>query len=252
VDYGQVARAYARRFREAGGSLFFDHAVTAVRRAGDGTIIVETDKGALSGASLINCAGLFADKVAMASGLAPPCRIVPFRGEYWALKPERRFLVKNLIYPVPDPRFPFLGVHFTRKLGGEIEAGPNAVLAWRREGYRRSDVSLPELIEILAYPGFWRMVGRYWQAGLGEMIRSFSKSRYATALREFVPEVRSEDLSAGGAGVRAQALGPDGALSDDFVILRGEKMVHVLNAPSPAATSSLAIAEHIAKIAEGV
>ncbi len=249
VDFRQVAHAYARRFQNGGGALFLNCTVKAVRRAKDGSLRVETDKDAICAATLINCAGLYADKVAAASGMAPSCRIVPFRGEYYALKPERRFLVKNLVYPVPDPRFPFLGVHFTRMLDGRVEAGPNAVLAWRREGYRKTDISLPELLEILAYPGFRRMAGRYWQAGLSEMVRSFSKYRYATALRHLVPEIRGDDLAPGGTGVRAQALGEDGALLDDFVILRKEKMVHVLNAPSPAATSSLAIAEHIIKVA---
>ena len=175
----------------------------------------------------------------------PPCRIVPFRGEYYRIKPGRAFLVKNLIYPVPDPRFPFLGVHFTRMIDGRIEAGPNAVLAFAREGYGRTQIAPLELLETLSYDGFWRLVSRYWKTGIGEMMRSFSKSLFARALQELVPAISRDDLDPGGAGVRAQALGHDGKLLDDFVIQQTEKMIHVLNAPSPAATSSLAIAKHI-------
>jgi L-2-hydroxyglutarate oxidase LhgO len=176
----------------------------------------------------------------------PPCRIVPFRGEYYSLKKSRRHLVRSLIYPVPDPRFPFLGVHFTRRIDGSVEAGPNAVLAWAREGYTRRTVRFDEMWETFSYAGFWRLARLYWKTGLQEMVRSFSKGLFAKALQKLVPEVTAADLAPGGAGVRAQALSPDGRLLDDFSILAAPGQVHVLNAPSPAATSSLAIGDHVA------
>lgn len=244
VDFGRVAKVYTDVFRAGGGELFFNCKVTSIRSRG-GTIRLETTGGEFAARAVINCGGLYSDRIARMAGAEPPCRIVPFRGEYYTLKPERRYLVKTLIYPVPDPRFPFLGVHFTRMIDGRVEAGPNAVLAWAREGYTRGRISPCELAETLGYPGFWRLAGRYWRPGMDEMIRSFSKQRFAAALQKLVPEIRSDDLSPGGAGVRAQALAADGSLLDDFVIVKSERAVHVLNAPSPAATSSLAIAEHI-------
>jgi L-2-hydroxyglutarate oxidase len=176
-------------------------------------------------------------------------RIVPFRGEYYELIPARAFLVKDLIYPVPDPGFPFLGVHFTRMIGGGVEAGPNAVLAFKREGYSKTDIRLKDLADTFAYAGFWRMAGRCWRTGAGEVWRSLSKRAFVTALQRLLPELRVEDVVPGGAGVRAQAMDPKGNLLDDFHVIRAERMIHVLNAPSPAATSSLRIGKQIAAMA---
>jgi len=248
VDFGRVTKACGEVFKAGGGEVFYNCRVTAIH-SGSGTVRLETTGGAFSAKALINCGGLYSDRIARMAGVEPPCRIVPFRGEYYTIKPERRHLVKTLIYPVPDPRFPFLGVHFTRMIDDRVEAGPNAVLAWAREGYTRGRISPCELGETLAYPGFWRLARRCWRPGLDEMVRSFSKNRFTGALQRLVPEIRSDDLSPGGAGVRAQALAPDGSLLDDFAIVGDERTVHVLNAPSPAATSSLAIAEHILRAA---
>lgn len=248
VDFRAVAGAYAAVFNERGGRILFGRKVTAVKTGAAGLRIVTT-QGELTAGFLINCAGLYSDRVASDSGFTPPCRIVPFRGEYHEIRQSRSYLVKHLIYPVPDPRFPFLGVHFTRMIDGKVEAGPNAVLAGAREGYGWSAVCLSELMGTLRYGGFWRLAGRYWKNGMGEMARSFSKTLFARALQQLLPEIRRSDLTHGGAGVRAQALGPDGKLLDDFVILQNERMIHVLNAPSPAATSSLAIAGHIVETA---
>ncbi|MGO9313255.1 MAG: L-2-hydroxyglutarate oxidase [Syntrophobacteraceae bacterium] len=245
VDFRKVAEAYADVFCKKGGELFLGAKVKKVKDLDAKTLRIETGRGVFKSRVLINCAGLYSDRVAKSSGLCPPCRIVPFRGEYYRIKPGRAFLVKNLIYPVPDPRFPFLGVHFTRMIDGRIEAGPNAVLAFGREGYGRTQIAPLELLETLSYAGFWRLVSRYWKTGMGEMMRSFSKSLFARALQDLLPSISKDDLEPGGAGVRAQALGHDGKLLDDFVIQQTEKMIHVLNAPSPAATSSLAIAKHI-------
>ncbi len=249
VNFRQVACAFADKFRKAGGRVLLNHRVTGIGKGSDG-IHVETNRGVVSARVGINCAGLYSDIVARFSGMEPPCSIIPFRGEYYRLKPESRHMVKNLIYPVPDPRFPFLGVHFTRMIDNEVEAGPNAVLAWRREGYRRTDMDPAELLGTLSYPGFRRMARRYWLEGLKDTIRSFSKNRFVQSLRKLTPEIAARDLVPGGAGVRAQAVGNAGDLIDDFVIMRDKNMVHVLNAPSPAATSSLAVAGHITKLTE--
>jgi L-2-hydroxyglutarate oxidase len=187
--------------------------------------------------------------VARLCGVDPQLQIVPFRGEYYELVPERQFLVKNLIYPVPDPRFPFLGVHFTRMIHGGVEAGPNAVLAFKREGYRWEDVSAKDTLTMLSYPGFWKMVAKYWKTGLGEMYRSLSREAFVKALQKLVPELRMQDVHPAGSGVRAQAVAPDGALVDDFRIVEIERMVHVLNAPSPGATASISIGKAIAEMA---
>jgi L-2-hydroxyglutarate oxidase len=195
--------------------------------------------------ALINCAGLQSDRVAALGGVEAGARIVPFRGEYYLLTPESRYLVKNLIYPVPDPSFPFLGVHFTRTVQGGVEAGPNAVLGLAREGYKKTDVRLKDLAEVLSYPAFWRLAGKNWKTGAGEVFRSLSKSAFVRGLRRLVPEVREEDLLPTEAGVRAQALKKDGTLVDDFLIVEGERSVHVLNAPSPAATACILIGEAI-------
>jgi (S)-2-hydroxyglutarate dehydrogenase len=248
VDFAEVTRAYARVFQQRGGTLLLRHRVVGLQPAPPG-VRVETSQGELETRVVINCAGLYADRLARLAGLRPNCQIVPFRGEYYRIKSERRHLVRNLIYPVPDPRLPFLGVHFTRLLDGTVEAGPNAILAWAREGYRKTTVCWPELAETLRFRGFRRMARRYWRAGVHEMLRSYSKNRFAHALQRLVPALRGEDLEAGGAGVRAQALDEHGRLLDDFVILKSQSMVHVLNAPSPAATSALAIADQILRSA---
>jgi L-2-hydroxyglutarate oxidase len=213
-------------------------------------LVLETTQGEVHCQRLINCGGLQSDRVARLCGVDPQVQIVPFRGEYYELVPERQFLVRNLIYPVPDPRFPFLGVHFTRMVHGGVEAGPNAVLALRREGYRRTSFSPRDVLQMATYAGFWKMAARYWRTGMGEMYRSLSKGAFHHALQRLIPELRVEDIHPAGAGVRAQALGRDGALIDDFRIVETERMVHVLNAPSPAATSSLSIAKTIADVQE--
>ena len=197
---------------------------------------------------LINCAGLFSDKVAEIAGIERQVRIVPFRGEYYMLKDQARHLVKNLIYPVPDPNYPFLGVHFTRTIDGGIEAGPNAVLAWAREGYNKTDINLGEMWDYLSYGGFWHMAREYWSTAMGEYYRSFFKRCICECVAKLVPEITTDDILYSPSGVRAQALASDGSLVDDFVINNTENMIHVINAPSYAATSSLAIGEHIANI----
>lgn len=247
VDFQQVAQTYAQVFERSGGALFPGHKVTGVHDD-RGTIRIQTNQGVFITRSLANCGGLYADHVARLTGLKPPCRIVPFRGEYYEILPARAHLVRTLIYPVPDPRFPFLGVHFTRMINGKVEAGPNAVLAWAREGYTKSTVSPAETLESLSYPGFWRLAARYWKPGFQEIRRSYSKGLFHRALKRLVPAIQREDLVPGGAGVRAQALKRDGSLLDDFLILPHGRTVHVLNAPSPAATSSLAIADHILRV----
>jgi (S)-2-hydroxyglutarate dehydrogenase len=244
IDFNQVAQAYAGEFQQCGGTMLLNHAVRAISMTA-AKIHLDTSRGTISAGGMINCGGLYSDRLARLAGLQPPCQIVPFRGEYYALKATSAHLVNHLIYPVPDPRFPFLGVHFTRLLDGRREAGPNAVLAWAREGYRKTKINPGELAETLTYGGFWRLAGRYWRAGLQEMLRSYSKGRFVRALQRLVPMITADDLEPGGAGVRAQALDADGRLIDDFVLLTADRSVHVLNAPSPAATSALAIADHI-------
>src|SRR5262249_10086326 len=234
--------------RSAGGELLLGARVERVRRTG-GEIVIETCRGAVTCRALVNCAGLRSDRVAELCGVQPGLQIVPFRGEYYELRPERRSLVRNLVYPVPDPSFPFLGVHFTRMIHGGVEAGPNAVLAWKREGYRHRDVSLRDLAQMARYAGFWRMAARYWVTGMGEMYRSLSKRAFVAALRRLVPELREDDIERGGAGVRAQAVDPSGLLVDDFRIVEAPGMVHVLNAPSPGATASISIGRTIADLA---
>ncbi len=244
VSFQQVAQAYAHRFTSASGKVFLGHRVEAIEVSPHSLRLI-TSQGTFRSRFFINCAGLYADRVALMAGASIPCQIVPFRGEYYQIRQERSHLVRGLIYPVPDPRFPFLGVHFTRMIDGKVEAGPNAVLAWAREGYTKSDIAWHELLEVLKYKGFWRLASHYWCPGWQEMVRSYSKARFAQALQRLIPEICQEDLLPGGSGVRAQALGNDGALLDDFAIVQNERMLHVLNAPSPAATSSLAIAEYL-------
>ena len=248
VDYKGVTNTFARLVQEAGGEVRTGAKVTAVRRLPDG-LVLETAAGEVEARALINCAGLQSDRVARLCGVEPGVKIIPFRGEYYELVKERESLVRNLIYPVPDPRFPFLGVHFTRMIQGGIEAGPNAVLAFRREGYTRTSFSARDTFEMVGFPGFWRMAAKYWRMGAGEMYRSASKKAFVRALRGLLPELRNEDVHPSGAGVRAQALDPKGNLLDDFHIVESERMVHVLNAPSPAATASISIGRAIAEMA---
>jgi (S)-2-hydroxyglutarate dehydrogenase len=245
VDYAEVVRAYAAEIVRRGGEIVTGGCVTAVRRLG-ARVLVESTAGSIEARSLVACAGLDSDRVARMAGVETDVAIIPFRGEYWLLAPERQRLVRHLIYPVPDPAFPFLGVHFTRRIGGGIEAGPNAVLALKREGYARASFDPRDAWDIARWPGFWRMARRHWRQGLREQGRSVSRRAFARACAALVPELRPEDLAPGGAGVRAQAVARDGALVDDFLIAEGERMVHTLNAPSPAATASLAIGEAIA------
>jgi L-2-hydroxyglutarate oxidase len=245
VDYVGVARKMAELFGERGGTIHLGRPVTRVRKVHD-TYTLQAGGDIAQVRGLVNCAGLHADHVARSAGLFPDVRIVPFRGEYYEFKPQRGNLVKHLIYPVPDPQMPFLGVHFTRMIDGTVEAGPNAVLAWRREGYRRSDISLRDLAETLSFVGFWKLAARFWRVGIREHGRSLSKTLFVKSLQRLMPEIRSSDLVPGGSGVRAQAVDQQGRLIDDFRILAEARMVHVLNAPSPAATASLSIGEHIA------
>lgn len=247
VDYRAVAAAYARRVREHGGEIRTSWRLANVRRKPEHLTLISTHDEAITCAQLITCAGLQADRVARLCGVEPGVRITPFRGEYYELTPDARHLVRNLIYPVPNPSFPFLGVHFTRKIDGSIEAGPNAVLAFKREGYRKSSFSLRDSLDVFGYPGFWRLATRYWRTGVGEFYRSYSKYAFWRALRVLVPAIEAQHLHPAGAGVRAQALAPDGQLVDDFHIVRGYRMTHVLNAPSPAATASLSIGRYIAQ-----
>ncbi len=248
VDFTGVTLAMGRRVEELGGEIRLRSRFLGARRDGE-QLVLETASGVVRARSLVNCAGLQSDRVARRCGVDPGVRIVPFRGEYWELEEPAARLVRNLIYPVPDPGFPFLGVHLTRMIGGGVEAGPNAVLALKREGYRRTSVSPRDTLETLAWPGFRRLAVRYWRMGLAEQWRSLSKAAFVRSVRRLVPEVRGEYMRRGGAGVRAQALAPDGKLLDDFHIVRGGGMVHVLNAPSPAATASIAIGRTIAAMA---
>lgn len=246
VDYAAAAAAMAREVERLGGAVTTGAKVTGI--AHDATeVVVESTAGVYRARFLVGCAGLQSDRLARLAGLNPPVRIVPFRGEYYEIVPGRRFLVKNLIYPVPDPAFPFLGVHFTRRVDGRVEAGPNAVLALKREGYRRTSLSLRDAAATFAYPGFWQLARRYARTGVGELWRSWHKGAFVRALQELVPELTANDLTGYGAGVRAQALRPDGSLVDDFLFVEGERQLHVLNAPSPAATASLAIGRTIAE-----
>lgn len=248
VDYRKVAEKYAELFMNGGGTIRLSEQVTDIR-PGSTDITVVTQKGAYTGKLLVNCAGLYSDKIARYALPHLDVRIIPFRGEYYKLRKEKEHLVKTLIYPVPDPNFPFLGVHFTTMINGGVECGPNAVLAFKREGYRKSDVDLAEFAETLAWPGFHKIASKYWKTGFGEMYRSFSKAAFTKALQKLIPEVEEADLEPGGAGVRAQACDRKGGLLDDFMIVESPRAIHVCNAPSPAATSSLSIGETIAELA---
>ena len=244
VNYRQVCERLAHRVWEAGGEVVFGAKVTAVRTY-PGELSAVTPVGHFPARQLVNCAGLHSDRVARIAGQDPGAKIVPFRGEYYALKPEAFHLCRNLIYPTPDPQFPFLGVHFTRMIDGTVECGPNAVLAFGREAYRFFSLDPRDLLDTLSYRGFVRMARRHWRMGLGEMWRSLSKAAFVRALQRLVPAIRAEHLETAPAGIRAQAVAPDGSLVDDFLLVEGERVVNVCNAPSPAATASLRIGETI-------
>ncbi len=248
VDFGKVSMTMASVLRGRETAILTGARVGRIVSA-NGGVVLETASGTVRARALINCAGLYADRVARLMGVRTDVRIIPFRGEYYNLVPDRRHLVRGLIYPAPDPAFPFLGVHFTRTIHGGVEAGPNAVLAFAREGYTYRHIRLGEVAGMVAYPGLWRMAARYWRMGLYEVYRSLSRSAFVRALQRLVPEISPADLEPGGAGVRAQAVEKDGTLVDDFRIVETPKAIHVLNAPSPAATASLAIGRHIADLA---
>jgi len=248
TDYSAVAKKYAELATTRGAEIFTNAAVLGIGAA-NSSHRLETTAGTTQVRFLINCAGLQSDLLARMAGVRPNLEIVPFRGEYYELVAEKRRLIRGLIYPVPDPRFPFLGVHFTRRISGQIEAGPNAVLALRREGYRKTDFSFAESLRAVRYSGLWKMAGRYWRTGMHELWRSMSKSAFVAALQRLVPEIQSGDLVPAGSGVRAQAVGPDGALLDDFYFLPHGNALHVCNVPSPAATASLPIGKKIVEMA---
>lgn len=248
VDYKLVAEKIGEDFIEQGGTIRLGEKVEKITQ-GNSINIIETSLSTFEGKMIINCAGLYSDKMAQLSQKNPiDVKIIPFRGEYYQLKPEKEYLVKNLIYPVPDPNFPFLGVHFTRMKKGGVEAGPNAVLAFQREGYKKTAINFSELAETLSWPGFQKVASKYYKTGLGEMYRSFSKSAFTKALQVLIPEIQEADLIEGGVGVRAQACDRNGGLLDDFSIIQNKNSIHVLNAPSPAATSSLSIGKTIADL----
>ena len=248
IDYGRVSEAYSMEMRENGGDLLTGAEVRRIVRR-DGRLYMETSAGEVSARHIVNCAGLHADTVARMMGVDIGVRIVPFRGEYYTIRPERSHLVNGLIYPVPNPALPFLGVHFTKRIGGSVEAGPNAVLAFAREGYSKTSFSLRDMLGTLSYPGFWRMSRTHWKTAIREQYRSMVKASFVRSLQTLVPEIRSEDLYEPGAGIRAQAVGRKGELLQDFSIAQTENAIHVLNAPSPGATSSLAISRYIVDMA---
>ncbi|MBX2898831.1 MAG: L-2-hydroxyglutarate oxidase [Cyclobacteriaceae bacterium] len=248
VDYARVAKQYGYVFQQNGGNIKLDEKVLDIQMNASQGVVV-TQKASYPSKLIINCAGLYSDKVARMTTPWLNVKIIPFRGEYYKLKKEKEYLVKNLIYPVPDPNFPFLGVHFTRMAKGGVEAGPNAVLAFSREGYKKTKINVGELAESLAWPGFQKVAAKYWRTGMGEMYRSFSKSAFTKALQKLLPEIKENDLVEGGAGVRAQACDRQGGLVDDFLILENTGIINVCNAPSPAATSSLAIGATVSKLA---
>jgi L-2-hydroxyglutarate oxidase len=247
VDYVAVTNKYADLIRDKGGEIKTNSKLASVKRDGK-DLLLFTQHDEYKTKFIVNCGGLQSDRIAKLFGVDPKLQIIPFRGEYYKIKKEKQYLVKNLIYPVPDIKFPFLGVHFTRMIGGGVEAGPNAVLAFKREGYKKTDFSFADLLEMKLYPGFWKMAAKYYKMGFQEFRRSFSKDLFVKSLQKLIPEIQSDDIEAGGAGVRAQALERDGKLVDDFRIVEAERMVHVLNAPSPAATASLSIGKTISEM----
>jgi len=244
IDYSRVARKYAELITDSGGEVHLSHEVVGLQRSGPNTV-VETTRGSIEARLIINCAGLHSDRISCMANAKLNLTIVPFRGEYYELVPEKRHYLRGLLYPVPDPRFPFLGVHFTKRIGGGVEAGPNAVLALKREGYTKTSFEPHDVWEYATFPGFWIMAAKYWNVSLGEYRRSMSKAAFVRSLQRLLPEITSEDLAPGGSGVRAQALDADGRLLDDFHFVFTQGMVHVCNVPSPAATASLAIARYV-------
>ncbi|HSD63879.1 MAG TPA: L-2-hydroxyglutarate oxidase [Ignavibacteriaceae bacterium] len=247
VNYTPVTNKYAELFRNKGGKIITNCRFLSLEQKTD-QLILQTTKGGLECRLLVNCGGLYSDRIAKKCGVEPGLRIVPFRGEYYKLKKEKEYLVNNLIYPVPDPRFPFLGVHFTRMIKGGVEAGPNAVLAFKREGYSRNDISLKDLSQMMMFTGFWKMAAKYYKMGFAEFYRSFSKNAFVRSLQKLIPEITEDCIEPGGSGVRAQALERDGKFTDDFRIIESRRMIHVLNAPSPAATASLSIGDKISEL----
>lgn len=246
VDYKQICDSLATQLRHSGHDIVTDAMVTDITELTH-EVVVSTNRGDFAGSYLINCAGVYSDRLAQFSGSTDTMQIVPFRGEYFSLIPEARYLCKGLIYPVPDPQFPFLGVHFTRMISGEVECGPNAVLALAREGYHLTDINWVDFLETLRYPGFRRLAGKYWRTGLGEMWRSASKAAFVKSVRKLVPAIQEHHLETATPGIRAQAVNMNGSMMEDFCFQSTARIVNVLNAPSPAATSSLKIAESIVK-----
>jgi L-2-hydroxyglutarate oxidase len=245
VNYKQVCLKYAELIQQQGGDLRLNTKVLKIVSSGQ-NYVLETNQGDFASKFVINCAGLHSDRIAKLGGVNPKAKIVPFRGEYYELTPEKRYLVKTLIYPVPNPDFPFLGVHFTKMIDGSVHAGPNAVLSLKREGYHKTDFDLKDFAEVMTYPGFWKLAAKHADEGIQEIIRSFSKAAFTRSLQKLIPEVQDSDLVPTHAGVRAQALMDDGKLVDDFLIVPSQNAIHVCNAPSPAATSSLEIGKAIA------
>ncbi|TXL65811.1 L-2-hydroxyglutarate oxidase [Cerasibacillus terrae] len=249
VDYREVSRKFAEIITNKGGDLFLNTEFISMHEARE-QVTVKTNKGSLKAKLVINCAGLHSDRVAEAAGYLTDMKIVPFRGEYFSLKPEKQDLVKTLIYPVPNPKFPFLGVHFTKMIDGTVEAGPNAVLGFKREAYKKTDISLKDTVESLKFPGLWKLGSKFLKEGIAEYTRSLSKTQFTKSLQALVPEIEKDDLISAPAGVRAQALTRDGVMVDDFQIIDGKRSIHVCNAPSPAATASIGIGKEVARRVE--
>ena len=249
IDFFEVSQAYATRMRENGGDLLTNVEVISIENK-DGLVYMNTTSGTVVAKYVLNCAGLHADTVARMMGVDVGVKIVPFRGEYFSIIPEKEHMVKGLIYPVPNPSMPFLGVHFTRRINGSVEAGPNAVLAFAREGYKKTDVNLKDTLGTLSYSGFWKMSAKYWKVGMHEQYRSLVKGVFVKSLQKLMPEITGDDLGAPGAGVRAQVIDSNGGLLQDFAIEASPNAIHVLSAPSPGATSSLTISEYIVDLAQ--
>lgn len=248
ISYKNVSEKLRDKILASGGVFKYNFKVNGIKIK-NGNSQISSERETINAELIINCAGLFSDKIAKLSNQKIDTKIIPFRGEYYKIIPERQYLIKNLIYPVPDPNFPFLGVHFTRMIEGGIEAGPNAVFAFKREGYKKTDINIAELFESITWPGFVKVAIKYWKTGIGEYYRSFSKIAFTKALQKLVPDIKTEDLIAGGSGVRAQACDRTGGLLDDFKIIENEGIIDILNAPSPAATSSLSIGQTLAELA---
>ncbi|MBL3643885.1 L-2-hydroxyglutarate oxidase [[Brevibacterium] frigoritolerans] len=244
VNYRQVSEKMADIIRGNGGEIKLNTKVEKIDENFN-DVIIDTNNGVIKARMVINCAGLHSDRIAAAAGYKTDMKIIPFRGEYFKLKPEKRFLVNHLIYPVPNPKFPFLGVHFTRMISGEVDAGPNAVLSFKREGYKKTDFNAKDLTEVLSYKGFWKLASKFMKEGMDEYVRSFSKKQFTKSLQELIPEIQEDDLIPAPAGVRAQALQDDGNMVDDFHIIMGKRTIHVCNAPSPAATASIEIGKEV-------